>query len=354
MPPDPERERVARHAIEAMTSDLPFMGPGDDEMIPAYLDSIEEHLEKLRSVGLWLSFCVISEEKFGMVNWSNTFYVVSEQPLVFVRQGEASHPKLHLLNACEETERTLIRCDAEGVGIFSRGELLSTWLNEEAIWCATCWQSVLICEDQLLEAFAPKRDHAQGRMNSADVVLQQALAEISRGENQMVEFKSSYSAALEFDRAAWKAKGLSPQEIDQKFAESEQAVIHSTLKTIAAFINSEGGTLYLGVRNDGTVLGLEADYKRKPKQPDADGLELTIRAMLKSRMEPAPHSLIDFTLLKHEGKEFFMVTVKHDFDPHHLDGDQLFIRDGNQTVLVKGPALTRWVLRRHEQKQRKS
>ena len=35
---------------------------------------------------------------------------------------------------------------------------------------------------------------------------------------------------------------------------------HSVLKTIAAFLNSEGGTLLVGVEDNGNILGIENDY----------------------------------------------------------------------------------------------
>ncbi|MCO5936906.1 ATP-binding protein [Mucilaginibacter sp. RB4R14] len=39
-----------------------------------------------------------------------------------------------------------------------------------------------------------------------------------------------------------------------------QTIEHGVLKTIAAFLNSDGGTLLVGVEDDGNILGLEHDY----------------------------------------------------------------------------------------------
>ena len=38
-----------------------------------------------------------------------------------------------------------------------------------------------------------------------------------------------------------------------------KVVTHAVLKTIAAFLNTDGGDLLIGVADDGTVLGLDAD-----------------------------------------------------------------------------------------------
>ena len=37
-------------------------------------------------------------------------------------------------------------------------------------------------------------------------------------------------------------------------------------KTIAAFVNSEGDTLFIGVDDDGNVVGLENDYQLLKKK----------------------------------------------------------------------------------------
>jgi hypothetical protein len=69
---------------------------------------------------------------------------------------------------------------------------------------------------------------------------QQVGAKISDGENESVEFKST----LRWDIRAGK---------------TNQAVERACLKTISAFLNSQGGTLLIGVRDDGSIEGIESD-----------------------------------------------------------------------------------------------
>lgn len=47
-------------------------------------------------------------------------------------------------------------------------------------------------------------------------------------------------------------------------------------KTISAFMNSEGGTLFIGVDDEGNVLGLHEDYQTLKKQ-NSDGFEIEFR-----------------------------------------------------------------------------
>lgn len=61
---------------------------------------------------------------------------------------------------------------------------------------------------------------------------------IARGENRLVEFKSSLRYCL---------KQKSPQAY----------VEHSCFKNLAAFLNSDGGHLFVGVDDNGEILGLE-------------------------------------------------------------------------------------------------
>ncbi len=68
----------------------------------------------------------------------------------------------------------------------------------------------------------------------------QAAALIREGENDLIEFKST----LRWDIRAGK---------------TNQAVERASLKTIAAFLNSAGGTLLIGVADDGSIEGIERD-----------------------------------------------------------------------------------------------
>ncbi len=63
---------------------------------------------------------------------------------------------------------------------------------------------------------------------------------IKEGENAKLEFKSTLRWNLHADRA-------------------DKAIEHSVLKTVVAFLNSEGGTLLIGVEDDGNILGTEID-----------------------------------------------------------------------------------------------
>src|SRR5207237_9547285 len=69
----------------------------------------------------------------------------------------------------------------------------------------------------------------------------QAEELIKRGESKTLEFKSTLRWNLREDK------------------QDDKLVTHAVLKTIAAFLNTEGGDLLIGVADDGSVVGLERD-----------------------------------------------------------------------------------------------
>jgi type I restriction enzyme R subunit len=69
----------------------------------------------------------------------------------------------------------------------------------------------------------------------------QAEELIKRGKSKTLEFKSTLRWNLRDD------------------VEDNRAVTHAVLKTIAAFLNTEGGDLLIGVADDGSIAGIERD-----------------------------------------------------------------------------------------------
>lgn len=151
------------------------------------------------------------------------------------------------------------------------------------------------------------------------------LALIAAGESTTVELKETLEA-------------------DNQTGDKHPGVLQSTLKTIAAFLNTEGGTLLIGVADDGAIKGLALDYNLCRKK-DADGLELKIRDLLKTRYNPSPLGRVDIVIETLSEGEVCQITVSPATEVVHL-GDAVFVRDGNRTLELKGPELTRWLEQR--------
>jgi hypothetical protein len=88
---------------------------------------------------------------------------------------------------------------------------------------------------------------------------------IRQGEGPYLEFKSS----LRWD------------VVETRVNRNLEAVI---LKTLAGFMNSAiGGTLLIGVADNGEILGLEKDFDTL-KKPDQDGFEQTLMTMISTNL----------------------------------------------------------------------
>ena len=104
---------------------------------------------------------------------------------------------------------------------------------------------------------------------------------IDRGESNVLEFKES---------ARW-SHGT------EKKGKSEQVIV----KTIAGFMNTEGGTLLIGVADNGTVVGLESDYGTLSKS-NRDGYELFLTQLVSDKISgpAAPLCRISFHRLDNQ------------------------------------------------------
>jgi|GEM_PF-171079 len=134
------------------------------------------------------------------------------------------------------------------------------------------------------------------------------------GESAQVEFKSS---------ARWDLRE------NKKNPAMEQVI----LKTVAAFLNSDGGTLLLGVADDGIVLGLEHDFQTLKKK-NADGYELFLGDLLLTHYGKDLSRFLKFSFHEVDGKQVCRLAiepapraawVKEENEEH------LYVRAGNAT-----------------------
>jgi hypothetical protein len=165
----------------------------------------------------------------------------------------------------------------------------------------------------------------------------EALALIQAGESDSVEFKETLEYVSQADLTA---RNIPPE---QK-AQIVKNVVHSSLKTICAFLNSEGGTLLIGVHDEQRAVGIERDLGTV-KNNNTDGFELKLRSLLSSRFTPKPLSQVKVAFPVIEGKTVCRVDVKPDEDIYHLDGS-VYVRHGNSSIQLTGVDLTHWVSKR--------
>jgi len=127
-----------------------------------------------------------------------------------------------------------------------------------------------------------------------------------------------------------------------------------TLKSIAAFLNSEGGTLYLGVDDHGNPVGLEHDLAQIEDTYPLDAFELRMREFFKNHLDPVPLNAVRIDFPEMSSKTVCRIEVDPRPGVTYLlrkgpDGrtlEEVFVRDGNRTLNLNGRMRDQFVLGR--------
>ena len=111
----------------------------------------------------------------------------------------------------------------------------------------------------------------------------------------------------------------------------ERALEKMVIKTIAAFLNAQGGVLLIGVADNGSLLGLEGDYR---SLRDRDGFELHLRRTVSNALGEAIHAFVTVTFHDIGGKDVCQVTVQPSDHPVYAELNKetiFYLRVGNAT-----------------------
>ena len=135
---------------------------------------------------------------------------------------------------------------------------------------------------------------------------------IAGGESQHVEFKSSI---------LW----------DYRQGKMNKSLSEPILKNVAAFMNSAGGSVLVGVDDDGSILGLEADFAAM-KKPNADGFELIFNNAFNRMLGVEFRQWVQLDFPEIEGQTICVIRVQPAPRPvyyNHQGREDFYIRAGN-------------------------
>lgn len=138
---------------------------------------------------------------------------------------------------------------------------------------------------------------------------------IPKGESKNLEFKETFS-------------------MDVKSGDKEKFVEKSTLKTIGAFLNSEGGNLLVGVNDAGEVTGIDEEINKYYKNEDK--YLLNFKNHLKSKIGEGFYPLIDYQLVKVDKKIVLRVICGIANTPCFLEEKEFYVRSGPSTDMLEG------------------
>ena len=87
--------------------------------------------------------------------------------------------------------------------------------------------------------------------------------------------------------------------VESKTVELKETVVDDIKKEVIAFINSEGGNLYVGVADDGRVIGLT----------DPQGAMLRLTNMIRDAIKPDSTMFVECQIEKIDAKDIVRVQV---------------------------------------------
>lgn len=168
---------------------------------------------------------------------------------------------------------------------------------------------------------------------------------ISAGEGEKVEFKSSLNNP--YGAVPWNSQRLPPGQ-DRK--QVQKAIRKGITKTIAAFLNTVGGTLLIGISDSGAVLGIEPDfaYLRQGKN-NADGWLLSLKDAIGNALGPEVWSAINVSLVRHGQQTVAVIRCTRRMTEtwHREEGrEQFYIRTSNATQELTGSSVLRYIRER--------
>jgi len=174
---------------------------------------------------------------------------------------------------------------------------------------------------------------------------------IAAGESDTVELKSSLHyphgplpSELRYPLEQGK---LQPVQVRK---EMQKRLNKEVTETIAAFLNTRGGTLLIGADDAGTTLGIGPDFEycQKGKQ-NADGWMLSLKTVIINALGADVWSAIRVSLVPHREKMVAVILCPRRASQtwHYEDGGESFyIRTGNATTELRGRRLVGYISER--------
>ncbi len=195
---------------------------------------------------------------------------------------------------------------------------------------------VLVLASILMYVAAARSRKKKRTDDASDTGMKNWPELINRGEHQHMEFKS----ALRWDQHL--------QKVNPKL---EDVII----KSIAAFSNGKGGTLLIGVRDNGEIAGLEGDFNSLKKN-DSDYFEIHLRNLFKQHFGIpfiTQNMIMDFPVI--DGKEICAIRVAEGTEPvyitttdkHGNKTERFYVRSGNSSQEIQSlKEITGYISRR--------
>ncbi len=192
--------------------------------------------------------------------------------------------------------------------------------EDPELWKQENFEEFLVTRRQMLAKNL--NEYLENITKTSNTVLETTIEDlIAEGENSGLEFKSSMR---------W----------NYKESKVDKALERFIIKTIAAFTNSQGGgTLLVGINDEGEILGLENDFSSLGG--NSDEFELHLRNLVNKAFGEsfaATNIAVKFPVV--DGTEICQIEIRKakfplyldDMDKHGNKTKKFYVRSGNQSI----------------------
>lgn len=126
---------------------------------------------------------------------------------------------------------------------------------------------------------------------------------------------------------------------ESETVELKEIVVDEIKKEIIAFANCNGGRLYIGVRDNGEVVGLD----------DPDRVSLQVSNMVRDAIKPDVTMFLHYETIEEAGKKIVVVDIQRGTDrPYYLAKkgmrpEGVYVRQGYSSVPATDTAIRRMI-----------
>lgn len=152
----------------------------------------------------------------------------------------------------------------------------------------------------------------------------------------------------ETDRVEFKSTIVYPSKAVEADIDTQMSVI---LRTIAGFLNAKGGTLFIGVNDNGDAIGIEQEYdllnsSNKDNftyKPNKDGYENKLRSGMNWHLGPVAQDYVSISFLEYNGHTVCKIEVESSRTVIWYDEYIAYKRMGNRTSHLRSEAIIKLV-----------
>jgi len=281
-------------------------------------------------------FCNLDKQSLNLLEQIVSYKPTSKQQRVF-EVGDQPNLIFYLMSGSltlkfpDNTKLDLLPGELIGEigllnGDFRLGSLIA---NEESELIAICGTSIfneeIIPPKISLEIIRKLSKRVTNYLRSIQQTSTKEI--IDKGENESVEFKSTLR---------WNLKA----------SKKDPRITHAILKTINAFLNTNGGILLVGVSDEGHVLGLDED-----RFENEDKLLLFLTNVIKSQLGTLHIDKIHYHTEQINNKSILRIDVQEGDEPCYLVNEKLdhfYIRTGPSTTDLRLSKLYQYISKRFD------